>query len=212
MKASNWLNILLAAGLVSLAILLVTDKSNSGEAAEENSKSVEEAVIECIMTRTSVREYADRQIPDSVVETLLKAGMAAPTAMNKQPWQFIVVTDPKIRQAISDAGKPIRAKDAPLVIVACGDLSKEDDGPAADFWVQDLSAATENILLAAHAQGLGAVWCGIYPMQDRVTDIAKILQLPENLVPLSAICIGYPKGEQHPKDKWNPKVIHYNTY
>ena len=212
MKASNWLNILLGAGIVTMSVIVATGSKDNNNGTEESAQADGQNAIDCIMTRTSVREYTDKQIPDSVVESLLKAGMAAPTAMNKQPWQFIVVTDPKIRQAISDAGKPIRAKEAPLVIVACGDPDKEDDGPAAEFWVQDVSAASENILLAAHAQGLGAVWCGIYPIEERVEQISKILGLPNNLIPLSAICIGYPANNPTPKNKWNPEAIHYNKY
>ena len=211
MKASNWLNLLLGAGVVIMAIMLFlnkTDMENTQEKKQMNSN----AALDCIMSRTSIREYTDRQVPDSVVETLLKAGMAAPTAMNKQPWEFIVVTDAKTREAISKADMYIRAKEAPLVIIACGNLNKEEDGPGADFWVQDVSAATENILLAAHAQQLGAVWCGIYPIKDRVEALSHILGLPPHVIPLSAICIGYPKTEHHPKNKWNPAAVHYGKF
>ncbi|MCM1319740.1 MAG: nitroreductase family protein [Muribaculaceae bacterium] len=215
MKASNWINILLGAGIVAMAGLLVTNSaalSNENTQEEQTSSTTNQSAIDCIMTRSSVRTYTDREIPDSVVQTLLKAGMAAPTAMNKQPWQFVVVTDQATRDAISETDDAIRSKNAAVVIVACGDLEKEGDGPGAEFWIQDVSAATENILLAAHAQGLGAVWCGIYPISARVENISKILELPEHIIPLSAICIGYPDGEQRPKDKWNPEAIHYGKF
>lgn len=211
MKASNWQNLLLGAGVVVLAIMLVLNKKDM-ENTQNKSQISGNAALDCIMTRTSIREYTDQQVPDSVVDALLKAGMAAPTAMNKQPWEFIVVTDPKTREAIAQADMYIRSKEAPLVIIACGDLNKEVEGDESDFWVQDVSAATENILLAAHAQGLGAVWCGIYPIKDRVKALSKILGLPSHVIPLSAVCIGYPKTDHHPKNKWNPAAVHYNQY
>lgn len=211
MKASNWLNVLLGAGVVTLAVLLALNHNDMKDTID--SKTVRnDAALDCIMTRTSVREYTDKQVPDSIVETLLKAAMAAPTAMNKQPWQFVVVTDKAVREAIAQADQYIRAKEAPLVIVACGDLAKEEDDEGRDFWIQDVSAATENILLAAHAQGLGAVWCGIHPIKAREKAIADILGLPKGIIPLSAVCIGYPAHEHQPKDKWNPKAVHYNKY
>lgn len=211
MKASNWLNVLLGAGVVTLAVLLALNHNDLKDTIDSNAVP-DDAALDCIMTRTSVREYTDRQVPDSIVETLLKAAMAAPTAMNKQPWQFVVVTDKAVREAIDEADQYIRAKEAPLVIVACGDLAKEEDGEGRDFWIQDVSAATENILLAAHAQGLGAVWCGIHPIKAREKAIADILGLPKDIIPLSAVCIGYPAHEHQPKDKWNPKAVHYNKY
>lgn len=211
MKASNWLNVLLGTGVVTLAVLLALNHNDMKDTIDSNTVR-NDAALDCIMTRTSVREYTDKKVPDSVVETLLKAAMAAPTAMNKQPWQFVVVTDKAVREAIAQADQYIRAKEAPLVIVACGDLAKEEEGEGRDFWIQDVSAATENILLAAHAQGLGAVWCGIHPIKAREKAIADILGLPKDIIPLSAVCIGYPAHEHQPKDKWNPKAVHYDKY
>lgn len=182
-------------------------KDTKETSTEENTDA-----LSCIMTRTSVRNYKETKVPDDVVEKLLKAGMAAPTAMNKQPWQFVVVTEQKTREAIAKEDQYIRSKEAPLVIIACGDLSKEGEGKDKEFWIQDVSAATENILLAAHAEGLGAVWCGIYPMEDRVKAISELLGLPKNVIPLSAICIGYPTADHQPKDKWNPEAVHYEKY
>lgn len=211
MKASSWLNLLLGAGVVALSVLLALNKPNMKD-AQNNNPDTGNAALDCIMTRTSVREFTDKQVPDSIVEKLLRAGMSAPTAMNKQPWQFIVVTNQATREAIAQTDKYIRAKEAPLVIIACGDLSKESPGEGRDFWIQDVSAATENILLAAHAQGLGAVWCGLYPIKDRVEAISGLLNLPGHIIPLSAICIGYPSGENQPKDKWDPAAVHHGHY
>jgi flavin reductase (DIM6/NTAB) family NADH-FMN oxidoreductase RutF len=139
--------------------------------------------------------------------------MAAPTAVNKQPWHFVVVTDKNVLSAISEATpNASMAAKAPLAIVVCGDMNKALEGGGRDFWVQDASAATENILLAAHALGLGAVWTGTYPNQERCAKIAKLLHLPQNLVPLNTIVIGYPAENPTPKDKWNPQNVSYNYF
>lgn len=99
-----------------------------------------------------------------------------------------------------------------MAIVSCGDLSKSLTGDAADFWIQDVSAATENILLAAHSLGLGAVWVGVYPMADRVESIKTILSLPQHIIPLAIIPVGYPDGTFPPKDKWKPENVYRNQW
>lgn len=171
------------------------------------------AAIENIMTRRSVRQYTDRPVAKETVDTLLRAAMAAPTASNKQPWSFVVLTHQSLKDSIAAVlryGQPI-AK-APVCIVVCGDLHKASEDISGGYWIQDCSAATENILLAAHAVGLGAVWCGVYPRQERVANISRILNLPDNLVPLNVIAIGYPSGSATVKDKWKPENIHYNAF
>ncbi len=171
-----------------------------------------EAALETIMTRTSVRSYTEKPVGTETIEKLLRAGMAAPTAMNRQPWHFVVVngkanlaplvkTNPRARMLAS----------APLAIVVCGDKSRFIGGEGETFWVQDCSAATENILLAAHALGLGAVWTGTYPVSERVKAVSEALKLPGNLVPLCTIVIGYPEGPTTPKDKWDPEKVTYFT-
>ena len=171
------------------------------------------AVIDNIMTRTSVRAYTSQPVDDTTVETMIRAAMAAPSAGNKQPWRFVVVTQGEILQQISDTLHTMRmAKDAPLAIVVCGDLNDTFPGEGLDYWVEDASAATENLLLAAHSLGLGAVWCGIYPMSERVEYLSRLLELPGNIVPLNVVPIGYPAESPAPKDKWKPENIHYNTW
>ena len=101
---------------------------------------------------------------------------------------------------------------APLAIVVCGDMTKAIEGAGREFWVQDCAAATENILLAAHAMGLGAVWTGAYPLEERSAEMGKVLKLPETIVPLSVVVIGYPKGETKAKDKWDAQKVSYNVY
>ena len=165
------------------------------------------------MTRTSIRAYTDQPIGADTVEILLRAGMAAPTAVNAQPWHFIAVTDKaKLEELATGSFQPQMLQQAALVIVVCGDLTKALEGKGQDFWIQDCSAATENILLAAHALGLGAVWTGGYPIEERVASISEALHLPSTLIPLCAIVIGHPAEQPEPKDKWKPENVSYNEY
>lgn len=166
-----------------------------------------------ILTRTSVRAYTAQPVEDEKVEAILRAAMAAPSAGNKQPWRFVVVKEKSTLEAISQQLHTMTmAKDAPLAIIVCGDMNATFPGDGLDYWVEDASAATENLLLAAHAEGLGAVWCGIYPMKERVAFLQELLQLPENIVPLNVIPIGYPAESPTPKDKWKPENIHYESW
>lgn len=172
----------------------------------------ERSALDVIATRTSVRAYRDCPVGADTVELLLRAAMAAPSAMNRQPWVFVVITDAARRAAMA-AELPYckMAATAPLLIAVCGDKAKFiEDAP--EYWVQDCSAATENILLAAHALGLGAVWTGVYPVQDRVEMVSKALGLPEGIIPLNIICIGHPDSDNPAKDKWDPAKVHYNMF
>ena len=172
-----------------------------------------EAAIANIMTRTSVRSYLDKAVEPEKVEILLRAGMAAPSAVNKQPWHFVVVTDQAERELLAGTNRNARMIiQAPLAIVVCGNLDKALEGEAQEYWVQDASAATENILLAANALGLGAVWTGTYPLQERVKETSKVLNLPPNLVPLCTVVIGYPDKDNTPKDKWNEQNVSYGAF
>ena len=169
-----------------------------------------QAAINNIMTRTSIRQYTDKPVSKADIETMLRAGMAAPTAVNRQPWHFVAVTD---KDKLAElAGRRGMIKQAGVAIVVCGNLDKAMQGPAQAFWVQDCSAATENILLAANALGLGAVWTGCYPMDDRVVEVSKVLKLPETIVPLCVIAIGHPAEQPTPKDKWKPENVSYNEF
>ena len=169
-----------------------------------------QAAINNIMTRTSIRKYTNEPVSKADIETILRAGMAAPTAVNKQPWHFVAVTDKAKLAELS--GRRGMIKEAGVAIVVCGNLDKALQGPAQAFWIQDCSAATENILLAANALGLGAVWTGCYPIEDRVAEVSKVLKLPETIVPLCVIAIGHPAEQPTPKDKWKPKNISYNEF
>lgn len=173
------------------------------------------AVIENIMTRTSVRSYKADPVPEDMIETMLRAGMAAPSAMNRQPWQFIVVDDRATLDTL--AGKLRYAKmlaQAPLAIVVCSEtMITTHDGVTVEnmFWTHDASAVTENILLAAHALGLGAVWTAAAD-PERSAAVCETLGIKGTVKPLCVIPIGFPDGPQEPKDKWKPEKIHYNRW
>lgn len=207
MNKSKALNILLSAALLILvAKIAMTPRNNMQEQQNESSS----AVINNIMTRTSIRAYQKKPVEDAKIEQLLKAAMASPTAANKQPWFFVVIKSPELLNALADIlpHAQMTAK-APLAIVACGDLNKALDGNGQDFWIQDVSAASENLLLAAHAIGLGAVWTGVYPDKERTDAAKKLLKLPQNIIPLNVIPIGYPAESPSPKEKWNKSNVNY---
>lgn len=204
------LKTLISAAALAFPCLAFAENS---EAEKENATESVPAAVETILNRTSIRVYADKDVEKAKETLLLKAAMAAPTAGNKRPWAFVVVRDKEIRKQIAaklrSAGM---VANAPLAVVICGDMNKRFPGDAADFWVQDVSAATENLLLAAHALDLGAVWCGVHPVPQRVKDISAILGLPENIVPLSVVAVGYPKAPQAPKDKWDESLVHQDKW
>lgn len=187
-----------------------TNELKDTEMTEEKTEAAQLAAYENIMTRYSVRKYQDKEVSEAVTEQILRAGMAAPTAVNKQPWQFIVIRQQALKDSIADEFKNAHmTAQAPLVVVVCGNLDKALEDEAQAYWVQDCSAATENILLAANALGLGGVWCGVYPISERVETMRRLLELPANLVPLNIINIGYPAGEPQIKDKWVPGNVSY---
>ena len=208
MKTSTILNVALAIALVFLCYKLAV---TGGEKAQQQDTS--EVVLNNILERTSVRSYLEKSVEEEKIEKLLQAGMAAPTAVNKQPWHFVVVTEKSLLQKLSEANPHAKmVAKAPLAIVVCGDMTKALDGNAREFWVQDCSAASENILLAATGLGLGAVWTGTYPSEERCAAVSEVLGLPESLTPLNTIAIGYPDGDVTPKDKWKESNISYNMY
>lgn len=179
---------------------------------ETTGKDQTQAVIDNIMTRTSIRQFTDKPVPKDTLDLIVKAGMAAPSAMNKQPWAFVVVTEKATLDSLNALKPWFNLKTATAAIIVCGDLSKTEDGFAREYWVQDCSAVTENILLAAHAYGLGAVWCGVYPNPELMPGVSKILGLPENIIPLNVVTMGYPDENPEPKDKFKPENIHYQKW
>ena len=162
--------------------------------------------LEALMTRRSVRAYTDEPVSDEQVQTILAAGMQAPSANNRQPWHFVVLRQRERLDALAEVlpfGKMLRQ--APLGIVVCADAGLQ---PNAGYWAQDCAAVTENILLACHALGLGAVWIGVYPREERVMALRELLTLPAAVTPLCAIAIGQPAEHSAPVDRFRPDRIH----
>ena len=183
------------------------------EGGEKTCCKAENPALECIMTRTSIRKFKNQKVEDCKVEKLLRAAMAAPTAVNKQPWHFVVVNDKQMLDKLAGQGRRgDMLRNAPLAIVVCGNMEKALPGDARDYWIQDTSAATENLLLAAHALGLGAVWTGVYPIIERAGQVSQVLGMPEYIIPLDIVVIGYPDEQPTPKDKWKPENVSYNVY
>lgn len=201
-------------GLMSLATIMNMTSCNSDAAAPKAGAPSAVTPMENILTRTSVRTYeADHTITPDTVEMLLRAAMSAPTARNSQPWEFVVLDTRESLDSLAEAlpyAKMLRQ--APLAIVTCGNMERALDGEGRGFWIQDVSAATENLLLAAHALGLGAVWTGVFPSTDRTAAVQQRLGLPPTVIPLAVVPVGYPAGENVPKDKWHPERIHTNRW
>lgn len=166
--------------------------------------------IQAILTRRSIRRYTDRQVSDELIKQLLESAMSAPSAGNEQPWHFVVIKD---RQILNEIPKihPYSSmlKEAPLAILVCGDESLQK---YKGYWVQDCSAATENLLIAVNALGLGGVWLGVYPIEERVVGIRKLLAMPENVIPFSLISIGYPAEQKPPANRYDESRIHYDRW
>ena len=197
--------------LMALAACSTQGTDENKEATATNNDNGQ-AAIENIMTRTSIRQYKDQPVEQEKIDILLKAAMAAPSAVNLQPWHFIVITDKQTIGLLSGQ----QPTNAPLLIALCGDTDKTTmpDGKMKlpDFWVEDVSAATENLLLAAHALGLGAVWTGVYPAMERVAEVANVLNCPQNIVPVAVVRVGYPDEAPEPKDKFKEENISYNKF
>lgn len=207
------LNIVLAIVVVVLSVRLASDKVTVDKSADaQQPVNAEQVVLDNIATRTSVRDYEARPVEKEKIEKMLRAAMAAPTAMNKQPWHFVVVDQRNVLDALAGANPYAKMlKKAPLAIVVCGNTDKMIEGGGRDFWIQDASAATENLLLAAHAMGLGAVWTGAYPSEERCISISKVLSLSDNLIPLNMIVVGYPAEQPQPKQKFKEENVSYNV-
>ena len=193
---------------ISCAAALLALAAQSAFAGDGFSKD-SAVVMNNILTRTSIRKFQQRPVEQSKVLALLRAGMAAPSARDRRPWHFVVLNDTADIHAYAATMKHHgeMVAQTPLVIYACGDTTMMMPGQARDFWVEDVSCASENILLAAHAMGLGAVWTSVYPEARKVKGVSQALHLPGNLIPLNCILIGYPDEPPQPKDKWNEDKI-----
>jgi nitroreductase len=167
-------------------------------------------VWEAIFTRRSIRKYRKGTIPEETVRDLLRAAMAAPSAGNRQPWHFIVIEDrPILDQIPNFHPHSDMIRGAALGILVCGDEKKELKG---GYFPLDCSAAVQNLLLAACAKGLGAVWIGLYPRTDRIEEMRKLCKVPEGIVPFALISIGHPAEPNQELDRFDPERIHKNVW
>jgi nitroreductase len=167
--------------------------------------------LTAIFTRRSVRIYSPKPVPHDMVTDIVRAAMYAPSAGNERPWHFIVLTDRVLLDAIPKF-HPYAAmlKHASTAVLVCADLTLEKHKGC---WVLDCAAATQTLLLAAHAKGLGAVWCGVYPTEDRVENMRKLLGLPENIAPFSLVPLGFPSEvKQETTEKFDPSKVHENRW
>ncbi len=188
---------------VVVAILLLTCAAQYATAQEYRN-----GVMEAIYTRASVRTYSDQKVEKGMLIELVKAGMAAPSGANKQVWEFIIVEDRNILDKLGDKKKMF--KQAQAAIVVLGNSDAENGGSI--YWYQDCSAATQNILLAAHSFGLGAVWTTVHPHKTAEDEMKNLFGLPDNFTPLCIIALGYPNEKPTPKDKWNKEKVHFNRW
>ena len=163
-----------------------------------------------IFARRSIRKYLDKEVPDAVIKEIIRAGMAAPSSENEQPWQFIIINQRDLFYQIAEFDPYAKMlKRCGGAVVVCGDLSLIN---AEGFWIQGCSAATQNMLLQAVSLGVGAVWVGIYPTQELVDGVRKVLKLPEIIVPLSIVSLGYPAEMPEYADRYNESRIRYNSW
>lgn len=166
--------------------------------------------LEAIFTRRSIRKYKSQSISAGEIKKLLQAGMSAPSSMNLKPWRFIVINDRTILDGISEIHPHAKMlKEAPLAILVCADAKAQN---IEGYWAQDCSAATENILLAAHSLGLGAVWLGVFPRQERMQQMADLFGLPDDIKPVTLVSIGLPAEEKPAGERFDPSFVYNNKW
>lgn len=163
---------------------------------------------EALLKRRSIRKYSNKPVEDELITELLHAAMSGPSACNRKPWEFFVVTNAEKLSELNKATRFTNIK-APLAIVVCGALTRALPLHLASYWIQDCSAATENILLRAADLELGSLWCGIHPQKKGEERVREALGLSEKQIPLNIIYIGYPAEDPEPRDQYNEKRVHY---
>lgn len=211
MKINEVITLLLAIAVIILILrpmnpVMVQSTTTTSTASGKDTLAI-------IHSRKSVRNYIDKPVTKKQLDTLVRAAMAAPTAANKQPWAFVVITNRETLNKLAEGlqyGKML--KTAGAAIVVCGVVKKALPGIESEFWIQDCSAASQNILLAAESIGLGAVWTGAYPIKERAEFIRQQLNIPKEIIPLNVISIGHPKGLEKPKNKYDEKNVHHEKW
>jgi len=167
-------------------------------------------VMEALFTRRSIRRYTGEPVSEENLKLLLKAGFCAPSAHNKQPWQFVVVRNRDTLEEIARLHPYAKMlPQAGCGIIVCGDTDRESN---IGYLVEDCSAAIENILLAAHGLGLGSVWCGLYPVQERVDAVAKLLSMPSDMIPIGLVVVGHGQDKGREVDRFDESRVHYEKW
>lgn len=164
-----------------------------------------------IFSRRSIRKYKDLPVDEAHLQQMLRAAMYAPSAGNEKPWHFIIVKDrSKLDQITEFHPHTQMLKEAPLAIIACADISDvKYDGA---FWIQDIAACIQNLLLQGEALGLGTCWCGVYPKEELVSNVKKLANLPEHIVPVAVIAVGHPAEEREVKERYNIDRVHNEVW
>lgn len=207
---------------MAVAAMVAGCCGNKDESAPKTDNGAD-ATIATIMQRKSVRSYNGDTIPADIMEKMLRAAVAAPSGMDIRPWHIVVMTDKSQYEKMFEGnGNMEKFMQSGAVVIFCADTTvtrpprENPDAPAVTvpnpMWRDDMGACTENFLLAAEAFGLGAVWTACYPFQDRMATVADYLNLPGNVVPYCVVPVGYPTGDNQPKDKWDESRIHYNKW
>lgn len=198
-----------------LGLIAICFMSSCCSKAQDNGSN---PVIETIMNRKSVRSYTSQKVSHDQVMTLLRAAMAAPSGRNMQPWRFVVVDNPDTLKILADSLPYAKMlKEASVAIVVCGEMNfvnhrNNDQLEPNKNWTADCAAATENLLIAVESMGLGAVWTASWPYEERYSAVSRTLGIPDGVMPYCVVPIGYPAGENKPKDKWKPENVHFNKW
>lgn len=168
-------------------------------------------LINTIFKRRSIRNYIDKEVEYEKLILLLKAAMAAPTAANRQPWEFIVVTE---KEKLNELRSTLREGqyNAPAAIAVCGNMKLSFSNKDKEIWTQDCSAAIENMLIAAVELGLGSVWIGLYPQLNKCMPVCRVLNIPEHVIPMSVVYLGYPAEIKEPRTQYNEKRVYWQEY
>ncbi len=170
------------------------------------------SIPDIIQNRRSIRKYTNQKVEKEKLELLVSAALSAPTACNSRPWEFVIITEQEVLQKLQE--KLLFARyNAPAAIAVCGNLKIANNSAAKHYWVQDCSAATQNILLTAVSLGLGTVWIGVYPLPSVIKPVSEILNLPDHVTPLNLIYVGYPAEERQARSQYNDEIrIHWQVY
>jgi len=167
--------------------------------------------LSIIYSRRSIRKYQTKPVPVEILTELIEAAMAAPSAVNTRPWEFVVITQAKKLEQVKKVLKHANY-DSPAGIVVCGKPAAAFATPDGNFMEQDCAAATENILIAASGLGLGTVWTAIYPDRNQVKNVSMELNLPQGVVPFAFVLVGYPAEEKPARTQFDPKALHWESY